>query len=916
MKCQSCSCELSDAVTSCPRCGVSVLGHPGDSLPPTKSMPLRANDSPVEPRRVIARTTSSDPFHEGRFPAGTLIAERYRIVGLAGKGGMGEVYRAYDLKVEQCVALKFLPEATAADPATLARVRSEVRIARQVSHPNVCRVYDIGEAKNQPFISMEYVDGENLSSLLRRIGRLPSDKAVDIARRLCAGLAAAHDKGVLHRDLKPANIMIDGRGQVLITDFGLSCMSEGLQGTEVRQGTPAYMAPEQLAGKEVTVRSDIYALGLIFYEMFTGKRVFEANTVGELLRLHDGLVASPASVVKDLDPAVERVILRCLDPEPRNRPPSALALAAGLPGGDPIAAALAAGETPSPEMVASAGQSIGMRPAAAACCLVSVVIGLVTVAFLSSKVNLVEGLLLERGPDVLAQQARDTIQDLGYRGRPVDSVYGFRYEGEASLHSPEQRQAPANRQSRLPACPFEIVRFGYRQSSRYLEPSSSLPQSMGPTGIMSVATTVSAFGPPAGASGAVTVELSPMGRLLYLAATPSLVEGTTGLPPFDWSRLFTASGLDRAGFSPAPPLFPPPTAFDSRAAWIGHCPDRPDTLLRVEMAAWQGRPVFFLVTGSSNKPDPEGSSQTSSRELASLALFYGLAVAVILGASLLARHNIRIARGDRRGAFRLGVLVFSVHMLSWLLASHHVPTHTELIMFLTAASQSATGAAALWLIYLALEPYVRRRWPQTIISWSRLLTGRIHDSLVGADLLVGVVAGTVWTAVIQIHELLTQRLGAANWWTPPLDTVLGVRQLAGRFLGLLPQSITNSLAILFTILALRMLVRRQWLAGSISIVILTALTSTTALGGSRPLIGATLWAVFYGAVVFVLIRFGLVSLTTGFFVLYALRSFPITANLSAWYGSSSLFVLGGIFAVAVYGFRAALDAPARSSEFA
>src|SRR5690349_4966781 len=192
-----------------------------------------------------------------------MIAARYRIIALLGRGGMGEVYRADDLTLDQSVALKFLPEATAQDPVTLERFHNEVRIARRISHPNVCRIYDIGEADGLVFLSMEYVDGEDLGSLLRRIGRLPSDKALEIARKLCAGLAAAHDKGVLHRDLKPANIMLDGRGQVLITDFGLAGIAERIQGAEIRHGTPAYMSPEQLAGKEVTVRSDIYSLGLV-----------------------------------------------------------------------------------------------------------------------------------------------------------------------------------------------------------------------------------------------------------------------------------------------------------------------------------------------------------------------------------------------------------------------------------------------------------------------------------------------------------------------------------------------------------------------------------------------------------------------------------------------------------------------------
>src|SRR5258706_4004415 len=216
---------------------------------------------------------------------------------------------------------------------------------------------------------MEYVDGEDLASLLRRIGRLPEDKALDIARQLCAGLAAAHTKGVLHRDLKPANIMLDGRGQVVITDFGLAGVADQIQGNEVRSGTPAYMAPEQLDGKEVSTRSDIYSLGLVLFEVFTGKRAFSPET----MRANgDRTPSRPSSVVKDLNPVIERVILRCLETEPSARPATVLSVAAALPGGDPLAAALAAGETPSSPLVACSGGTAGLPSPAAFACLVPV----------------------------------------------------------------------------------------------------------------------------------------------------------------------------------------------------------------------------------------------------------------------------------------------------------------------------------------------------------------------------------------------------------------------------------------------------------------------------------------------------------------------------------------------------------------
>ena len=219
--------------------------------------------------------TSAEPFDQARFIPGAMLAGRYRIVSLLGRGGMGDVYRAEDLKLGQPVALKFLPKDVVHRADRLTRLQNEVRVARQVSHPSVCRVYDIGEADGQHFLSMEYVDGEDLASLLRRIGRLPPDKALELARQLCAGLAAAHDRGVLHRDLKPANVLIDGRGRVRIADFGLAGLADERHDPHVLAGTPAYMAPEQFTSHETSTRTDIYALGLVLYEMFTGKPAFK-----------------------------------------------------------------------------------------------------------------------------------------------------------------------------------------------------------------------------------------------------------------------------------------------------------------------------------------------------------------------------------------------------------------------------------------------------------------------------------------------------------------------------------------------------------------------------------------------------------------------------------------------------------------
>ncbi len=336
-RCQQCGSEVESAAPFCSQCGSALrkssAGSSGADAATTVA--LASGDAPTyssPPKPSSFRSPSHPSGDEGRFAPGILIAERYRILSLLGRGGMGEVFRADDLTLGQPVALKFLPDSMI-DESMLERFRNEVRIARRISHPNVCRVYDIGETDNQVFLSMEYVDGEDLSSLLRRIGRLPRDKALEIARKICAGLAAAHDKGVLHRDLKPSNIMLDARGEVLIMDFGLAGLAHEID--DVRSGTPAYMAPEQLVGKDVTARSDIYALGLLLYELFTGKRAFEGSTYDEIVRVRrESTPHHISTLVRDLDPAVKLVILRCLEEEPELRPSSAMIVSAALPGGE------------------------------------------------------------------------------------------------------------------------------------------------------------------------------------------------------------------------------------------------------------------------------------------------------------------------------------------------------------------------------------------------------------------------------------------------------------------------------------------------------------------------------------------------------------------------------------------------------
>ncbi len=410
--------------------------------------------------------SSSGEIDHGRFEPGTLLGGRYRIIGRLGRGGMGEVYRADDLKLGQPVALKFLPPDVDRDPARLTQLHTEVRMARQVSHPNVCRVYDIDEIEGHTFLSMEYVDGEDLASLLRRIGRFPEDRGLEIARQICAGLSAAHERGVIHRDFKPANVMLDASGRVRITDFGLA----GLSGESIRAGTPAYMAPEQLAGSEVTARSDIYALGLVLYELFTGKRALEGANLAELIHKREQSdITLPSEIVRDLTQEIESAIMRCLRPRPEDRPSSALVVAGLLPGGDPLAAALAAGETPSPEMVAAAGsnEAISLRTAVAAA--VFVVISLAAITFMFERVMLANRSPLAKPPVALQDRADEALRRLGYGDQVQSRAHGLGTSLDFARYIDRTIQTP-DRWSLLRQGRPETFYLWYRTSPRPLVP--------------------------------------------------------------------------------------------------------------------------------------------------------------------------------------------------------------------------------------------------------------------------------------------------------------------------------------------------------------------------------------------------------------------------------------------------------------
>ncbi len=827
----------------------------------------------------------------GGFAPGQVLAERYRIVGLLGRGGMGEVYRADDLKLGQVVALKFLPDEFAADPAALERFRVEVRTARQVSHPNVCRVYDIGEADGRQFLTMEYVDGEDLSSLLRRIGRLPGAKALDVARQLCAGLAAIHDRGVLHRDLKPANVMLDGHGRVRITDFGVARLL-GEEAPGELAGTLLYMAPELFEGRPYTVQSDLFALGLVLYEACTGTRAFDASDLAELRKKHTtSSPTTPSQVQADVDVALERAIVRCLDKDPGRRPPSVAAVAAALPGGDPLAAALAAGETPSPEMVAAAGGEGALESRVAWPLLGTAlvfILGCLVISPFSTDLGLAPA---EKGPQVLEDRARELATKLGYADRS-DSAWWFERWYAPLRYLADHKLSTAWR--------GEMGGWGPPLLFRYRQ--SPLPLAAGNRDSIA-----RLDDPPLAVSGMVSVTLDAKGRLQALEAVPVQFEKSPAPPNSpNWPALFTEAGLDFTRFSEAPAQWLPPQPFDARGEWSGSLPWAPDIPVRVSAAAYRGKPVYFEVLGPWSRPTRMAESRvTPVEKLRSVAVSAVFAV-LIVGTFVSARRNLRGGRGDRHGAVLLAAVAGFITFVQYAFSAHHVfDLSQEVWVVVMGLAQALYNAAFAGLLYIAFEPYVRRTMPEALIGWARVAEGRYRDPRVGRDLLFGAAGGAVAGFAAHLANALPTWFPFSGQTTvyPYMGALAGVRGLLDVLAFSLVGAVAFSVVGLGVLFLLRLIMRRTWLAA-----VAVALIMSVMFGwGENPLLDTIGAGTFAALFAFVLARFGLVA---GFAYMLSgelvMNNVPLPLDPARWYFGTSLVMLALALALLLYAFRTSL----------
>jgi serine/threonine-protein kinase len=724
---------------------------------------------------------------------------------------------------------------------------------------------------------MEYVDGEDLAGLLRRVGRLPGEKALEIARQLCGGLGAAHDRGVLHRDLKPANIMIDGRGQARLADFGIAILGGKPGEIGCAVGTPAYMAPELFKGDIPSVRSDLYSLGMVLYEMVSGKEPFAGSLATDPIR--ESAPPRLSEVVPNVDERLERAILRCLEPDPSRRPESAYAIAAVLPGRDPLQLALAAGETPSPTMVAAAGTGRLLSLRAAVGCLAIGFLALTLVVALADRTFFLPQAGLVKSPEVLAAKVEQIMNRLGYDSAGKERTRGFAIEPEYIRSAGQYPQA---------------AYFWYRVGSE----QRALPALLGELPAMEMLPSH---------PESLLLRLDGEGRLLGFEANSDALHPRSGeTQPIDWSSIFELAGLNLADFHSAPVRRQPPMYADRLMAWE-IAPERHASRVLVRGATLAGRAVFFQaepVREDIETCDTPGIWPSAWRTPFRRLILNLLA---IFAATSLAWYNFRMGRGDFRGARRLALFILVLGLGDWLLGEKHSGVMSDEIASLYVwIARAVLTAAIAWLCYFAVEPYVRKFWPQVMITWSRVLAAKFRDPLLGRDILIGGTCGIVLLLVLQLDNLLPGWLGLRaplpRLPSPAcdVDALVGLRYKLSVLVTVLISSVTLGLIVLLLMLVVRVVIRRPWPAAAVSWLGLTAIQAMTA--GQDTAFPWMTSGILALAAMLLMSHAGLVAVIAASFFVTLLGTSPLTLDVHAWYSPSCMFTVAAACLLLAYGF--------------
>jgi hypothetical protein len=409
------------------------------------------------------------------------------------------------------------------------------------------------------------------------------------------------------------------------------------------------------------------------------------------------------------------------------------------------------------------------------------------------------------------------------------------------------------------------------------------------------------------------VSLDARGRLNYFQVIPPEANPSpAAVPTADFSLLFQEAGLDPAKWVSVEPIMTPPSYADMRAAWTGVLPDRPEVPMRVEAAAYRGKPVWWNLIYLWELPDPMAPTGPSSGGNAADMIILGLLILVIIGGVLFARRNLRMGRGDKRGAVRLAYFSFVLSAVAWVFWEHHVATFFgELYLFEMFVSWALFVAGLAWLLYISMEPWVRRRWPNVLVGWSRLLAGSFRDPLVRRDLLVGCAVGAMVTLVTSLKSSVASWVGVPQGQplVGNLDAFLGARAIIKAVADGLVNGLFAALGLMFPFFVLRVLLRREWAAAALFMLIWTVigtLNPTIGFTSGSLLLSVATAAVVYGALLFVLLRFGLLAFAANHFFSILLTSFPITTQVSAWYSGIGLVGLVLLLGLAGYGFYTSL----------